>query len=315
MHISMEKINNIIQYMEKEITHEEKVKISSFIPLDKSWIIRMAILDFLNGYTDGLEFLKKEKDLGGDLMILPNVIESLSKKSLAVDVGESGTIYRFVSFYIWKNKLPIEMKISKTLIERVARGAITNNPKIVNFSQEELLELDNKTSQWATMAYLMGNRKKVQNPPYKLKVTYEAVESWENARKNKKSWEARIDPTIFNQALAFINLLKTRKMKFNPEQAEDYCFARAFDILNQDQAKILYPSLEGHETPRFDEMEKSIIEAESGKVLSKDHRVVQALAMKNFPKFTKDNFVNPDCVNKTWPKFWDFIEYCRKNYA
>ncbi|VVB79404.1 Uncharacterised protein [uncultured archaeon] len=298
-----------------KLASSEIEKVSSFIPLDKSWIIRMGILDFINGYSDIFKLLENERYLGGDLEVLPKVIRDFSKKSSLIDVGESGTIYRFVSFYIWKNKIPAEIKLSKTLVERVARGAITNNPEIVNFSAEQLLELDNQTSQWATMAYLLGDRKKVKNPPYKLQVTYDAVESWENARKNKKSWEARIDPTIFNQALAFVEFLKTEKINFKPEQAEDYCFARAFNILTQDQAKILYPSLEGHETPRFEEMEKSIKEAESGKVSSKDHRVVQAIAMKYFPKFTKENFVTPDCVNKTWPRFWDFIEYCKREYV
>jgi hypothetical protein len=274
----------------------------------------MGILDFINGYSDILRFLKNAKDLGGDLAVLPKVISDLSNKSPIIDVGESGTIYRFVSFYIWKNKIQAEIKLSKTLIERVARGAITDNPKIVNFSQEELLKLDNQTSQWATMAYLLGDRKRVKNPPYKLKLTYDAVESWENARRSKKSWEARIDQTISNQALAFVNFLKTKEIKFTPEQAEDYCFARAFGMLNQEQAKILYPSLEGHETSRFDEMEKSLKEAESGKVSSKDHRVVQAITMKYFPEFSRENFVSPDCVNKTWPRFWRFIEYCKKEY-
>ena len=274
-----------------------------YIPLDKSWIIRMGILDLINSRKDISRFLDNEQNLGGDLRALKGVVD-VWETDKPLDVGESGTIYRFVRFYTWKNKIDREIKISGTLINRIRRGAICNNPEIVNWSPEERLNLDNKTSQWETMAYLLGDRRKVSNPPFKLKVTYDAVEHWERG-----PWEARVDPTILNQALAFIGYLRTGKIKFNPEQAEDYCFARAFDVLTQEQGRQLYPSLEGHETPRFDEMEKSLIEAESGKIISsEDHRVVQAIAMRYFLNgFDRSNFVKPDCVNKTWPKFWDFF--------
>ena len=99
------------------------------------------------------------------------------------------------------------------------------------------------------------------------------------------------------------------KINFSPEQAEDYCFARAFDVISQERGRKLYPSLEGHETPRFDEMEKSLNEVESEKIISsEDHRVVQAIAMRYFLEgFGKRNFAKPNSVNKTWPRFWDFI--------
>jgi 5-enolpyruvylshikimate-3-phosphate synthase len=56
-------------------------------------------------------------------------------------------------------------------------------------------------------------------------------------------------------------------------------------------------------------MEKSLNEAESGRIInSEDHRVVQAIAMRYFfNELWRGDFVNPDCVNKTWPRFWDFL--------
>jgi len=279
-----------------------------YIPLDKSWIIRMGILDLINSKKDISRFLDSEQNLGGDLKALKRVID-LWETDKPLEVGESGTIYRFARFYTWKNKIYREIKISDTLINRVKRGAICDSQEIVNWTPEELLKLDNQTSQWATMNYLLGDRRKVENPPFKLKVTYDAVEHWEQQRKIGKSWEAREDPTIMNQALAFINYLKMGKINFSPEQAEDYCFARAFDVISQERGRKLYPSLEGHETPRFDEMEKSLNEVESEKIISsEDHRVVQAIAMRYFLEgFGKRNFAKPNSVNKTWPRFWDFI--------
>jgi len=280
-----------------------------YIALDKSWIIRMGILDLINSKKDISRFLDNEQNLGGDLKALKRIIALWNDTSKPLDVGESGTIYRFVKFYTWKNKINREIKISDTLINRAKRGAICDNPEIVNFSPEELLKLDSQTSQWATMAFLLGDRRKVKNPPFKLQVTYDAVEHWEQQRKKGESWIPRVDPTLLNQALAFLRKISGKELIFNPEQAEDYCFARAFDVLTQEQGKQLYPSLEGHETPRFEEMEKSLNEAKSGKIVSsEDHRVVQAIAMRYFLKgFGRSNFANPDCVNKTWPRFWDFL--------
>jgi 5-enolpyruvylshikimate-3-phosphate synthase len=66
-------------------------------------------------------------------------------------------------------------------------------------------------------------------------------------------------------------------------------------------------------------MERTLKELYSGSIIhSRDHRVVQAEAMliqsrdkgKGAEKLKK-YFDNPDCVNKTWPKFWDFMEYCK----
>jgi 5-enolpyruvylshikimate-3-phosphate synthase len=44
---------------------------------------------------------------------------------------------------------------------------------------------------------------------------------------------------------------------------------------------------------------------------SRDHRVVQAIAMLSLVKNKEANFSFPDCVNKSWPQFWDFLEYTK----
>ena len=205
--------------------------LEEYIPLDKSWIIRMGVLDIIRGYGDITSFLDSQDNLGGDLKALRRVVESFKDTTKPFDVGESGTIYRFVRFYTWKNGNNPEIKISDTLVERIARGAICNNPNILNWTPEELGRLDFGTTQWQTMSYLLGDRRKVTNPKYKLQVTYDAVDHWEKTRAEGNAWKPRKDPTLHNQALAVINYLKTGKMEFIPEQAEDYCFARAFSML------------------------------------------------------------------------------------
>jgi hypothetical protein len=282
-----------------------------FIPLDKSWIIRMGILDLINGYPDIKNFLEKEKDLSDDLQALKRAAENWASNS-PLDVGESGTLYRFVKFYLWKNHIGREIKTSGTLTERSKN--MCNNPEIVNWPPEKLLELDNETSQWATAAYLLGDRRKVSNPPFKLQVTYDAVEHWEKQRKEAKVWEARCDNTILNQASAFVNLPRNHNIAFAQVQAEDYCFARAFGLIDETEGEQRFPSLIGHETNRIEEMKKAINQADNDEqITSRDHRIVQAIVMRQIAMGKEINVADKGCVNKTWPKFWDFIDYCKKN--
>ncbi len=270
----------------------------------------MGILDLVNNYSDTKDFLDKQKTLGEDLLALKRTAENWENNK-PLDVGESGTIYRFVRFYLWKNNIKREIIRQGTLKTR----KICDNSEIVNWPPEKLLELDNKTSQWASMAYLLGDRKKILDPPFKLKITYDSVEHWDKQREEGKSWEARLDETIYRQALAFVSLLKTGKIMFKPKQAEDYCFARAFNIIDAETGKRLFPSLIGHETNRIEEMEKAMAQMDTNEeVTSADHRIVQAIAMKSITEKKQANILNKQAVNKTWPKFWEFMDYCKKHF-
>ena len=92
------------------------------------------------------------------------------------------------------------------------------------------------------------------------RVTTLANSSWKEARENNRHWSARLDPTIMAQAEAFIEILNGNKPEFIPEQAEDYCFARTFGYMTRGEAGKKWPNLAGHETNRFEEMEKSLDE-------------------------------------------------------
>jgi hypothetical protein len=274
----------------------------------------------VNGYDDIIKFLKQHHDnLSDDLLALYRA--SLQWKSNEpIDVGESGTLYRFLKFASWKMGLNKKFILQGTLKYR----KICNDPEIVNWSLKKLLTLDNGTSQWASASVLMGNQENpistsrngpilalpklgIQNPPYKLQVTYDAVEHWKSAREKGESWQPRFDETILAQASAYLQWLKEGKMDFKPQQAEDYCFARAFDIMTAQQGEARWPSLRGHESDRILEMEDALKQNE---VTSKDHRVVQAVAML---RKNKKCIKYPDCVKKTWPQFWKFMEYSRKS--
>ncbi len=271
--------------------------------MDKSWIIRMGILDLINGYDDISRFLDNQENLGDDLNALKRISKDWNKNT-PLDVGESGTLYRYLKFVSWKLNLNKEFVIHATLKNR----PITNDPNIINLSQEELLKLDNNTSQWSSAEVLLGDKERLPNAPYKLKLTYEAVDYWKTQRHQNKSWEPRYDETILNQALAYIKIRNKENVEFIPEQAEDYCFAYTFDFITKEKGEKLWPSLKGHESNRIEEMEKVLEQAKKGEeISSKDHRVVQAIAMWAKANNKNISILFPEAVNKTWLQFWSFL--------
>ncbi len=284
---------------------EHELVARGYIPLDKSWMIRIGVLDILNGYDDITDFLKpKFGQLSDDLKALYNAsIDWKTKKK--VRVGESATLYRFLKLASWKLKKNKKFDLEGTLKKR----KICNNPKIINYSLKELLKLDGGTSQWASAKIITGSKEKIKNPPHKLKLTYEAVSHWKERRNNKQRWDTRYDDTILGQAVAYLELVKYGKTSFVPRHSEDYCFARAFDLINREEGERLYPSAKKHETNRFEEMDRALDDYRNGReIKSRDHRVVQAIAMKSRVegKYVKIKYKR--AVNKSWPEFWRFLK-------
>ena len=69
-----------------------------------------------------------------------------------------------------------------------------------------------------------------------------------------------------------------------------------------------WKSLKGHESNRIIEMETALLQYNTGmEIVSKDHRVVQAIAMLAKYDQKKIDFQNPRCVSKSWPEFWKFL--------
>lgn len=277
---------------------------NKFIPLDKSWITRMGVLDIIHGYTDIEQFLNKQADLNGDLLALKHASETW-RTNAPVNVGESATLYRLLQFASWKLNLNKMFIKEGTLKDR----EIVNDPNIINLSLEELLKLDNQTTQWATASVIMGNKQRISNPPNKLQQTYDAVDHWNKQRQVGLVWKPQYDETIQKQVRVFLELKKGLKTIFIPVCSDDYCFARAFEYINKEEGQKSWPSLRGHETDRIEEMEKAITESKTGELISsKDHRVIQAIAMWGVVNNKKLNFTHPEAVNKSWPKFWDFLD-------
>jgi len=299
---------------------------NGYIPLDKPYHIRMGVLDILDGRDDTIQFLRQllpQGKLNGDLKSLyaASVVWRMGLRKIYV--GESATLYRFLKFASWKLKAEGKLdEYKKFVIDKtLQKREICDDPEIVNLPLEELLEKDHKTSQWASAAVIYdaifgSTLERIQTDKPKLLLTYEAVDHWKERRAKGERWEIRYDDTIATQAEAYLGLLKTGKMAFEPRQAEDYCFARAFGIIKEEEIedyRVKWESLEGHKSKRVDEMENALQQYQEGeKVYSQDHRVVQAIAMLAEYEGKEAKFMYKDAVKKSWPEFWKFFEDSRK---
>jgi hypothetical protein len=285
--------------MPEDITVVDK----KYIPLDKSWINRMGILDLVHGYDDIQRFLSTQENLNDDLLALKNAAD-VWKSDQPVDVGESGTLYRLLKFASWK------LGLHKTFITRgtLSSRKVADDPKIINLSQSELLKLDAGTSQWASAAALLGDAERLVNPPFKLKTTYDAINHWKTRRSMKGMWVPYYDETILNQAKVYLGLLHGEKVEFVPKQAEDFCFAYTFGYITAEEGEKRWPALREHESDRIVEVRETLKAAKEEKeIASKDHRVIQAIAMWGKVNKKELNILYPQSVNKSWPQFWDFL--------
>lgn len=286
--------------------------LKKFIPLDKSWLTRIGVLDIINGYTDIEKFINEQENLNEDTIAIKRASEAWRENKKPINVGESATLYRLLQFASWKFGLNKKFVKEGSLKLR----KITNDKNIINLNQTKLLKLDNETTQWATASVICGDKERLFNPPLKLKETYDAVLHWNTQRKNEQCWEPKYDVTIERQVNTFLDLLQNKQTNYKPLCSDDYCFARVFNFINKENGTKFWPSLIGHETNRIDEMEKAIQEAEdTSSISSKDHRVVQALAMWSIVNNKKLTFLHPASVNKSWPKFWDFFNQVQIKFS
>lgn len=277
-------------------------QLEHYIPLDKSWLMRLGFLDILAGRHGIDEFIQALPDASTDLRALARASRQWREGS-DIEVGESGTLYRFLQFAAWLRDEDRVFVKTGTLRDR----EMIDDPSIVNLPLAELLLLDGGTSQWASAAVLLGNDETPPDPlPYKLGLTYEAKNHWQRAVAVNERWTARPDKTIAAQARAYLIWRKTGVMRFSAEQAEDYCFARAFNLIGPEEGEARWPSLRQHESDRIAEMEEVLGQDIVGSV---DHRVVQAAAMLKGEAVT---IAHPDAVSKSWPEFWQFMEVAHK---
>lgn len=270
-------------------------ELQALMPLDKAWMIRMGMLDLQAGKTEVRDYLKQHKqELGDDLLALLRVLSEWGSGE-ALDVGESGTLYRFTQFLLWLQKSSQQIITRGTLQTRT----LHNDPGVIDDSIEELLQLDGGTSQWASAKLLFTDvqASSLTNAPYHLQMSIEAEKQY------TRGWSPRKDKTIQLQAEAYYRWSQGKEVTFTPQQAEDFPFAVAFGATTIEEGAQRWPQLHNHETDRVEEMER-LLTADT--IDSPDHRIVQALAMR-YPDRAITG-VSKRAVAKTWPQFWKFLQ-------
>jgi len=306
-----------MEYSEKE----QQLLYRGLIPWGKGLGIRYAMMDlrYNAGHdyvNDSLNFLADNlNDLPDDLKSTKDALQSWMARG-PIGVGESGTLYRCLRFYSWLLGEHRDFVTRGTLEHRIERGAICDNTEIVGWPEERLLQLDGGTSQWATASYIFrNNRRKVDSPPPKLKLTYDAVEHWDEQRARGKCWVPQRDDVLLRQAVSFIDILHAGRTDFVPREAEDAAYACAMGIMDSSEAARRFPSLSGHESDRTTSIREAIEASDAGEpICSQDHRVIQAVALRQRRQGKtaaeiKSGITYPENVSKSWPQFFTFLDY------
>jgi hypothetical protein len=278
-------------------------------------MMSLGVLDLIHERRDMEDFLMRFPGrLPGDLVSLMRA--SYDWRTLKdcetgeIYVGEAEALYVRLVFAAAKLGLKRTFLKTGTLLGR----RVLWNPEMVNLSVEELLERGLGSSKYASAAMLWSENPVLpENAPFKLKVTYDAVMIWREARKKGLCWPHRFDDTLIKQHVAFLDMLEEKEDQFVLEQEEDYCFGRAFDRTDpEDALRRGWGNLRHHESDRLEEMEEMLFAYESGEPIdSHDHRVVQAVVMKALVDDKPITVLYPDAVCKSWPGFWLALPICK----
>lgn len=266
------------------------------LPLSKSWAIRMLFLDMLYGsktkYRVIRHFQKSgKKDLADDIRAARRCAESFISDQNIYDVGDSGTVCRFLTYFLDGQKY----KIRKG--KQLARRKIDAPKKISKLPFSKLLSLG--TSQFASAALLKG-AKPIKNLPLKCELSVQARKLY---FKGKGEWIPKNDEIIIRQINHFLE-----GGNFKPLISEDYCYARAFGFITRDQGECRWPEMKNHECDRLEAMEKARENLSEKVDVFGDHRVAMAVVLRQKFLGLPIRISDKKCVSKSWPQFWQWLK-------
>lgn len=257
--------------------------LSHFLPWDKSQVIRFAFLDLIAGMPErSVTWLEHHyEELGDDLHALLGTLKQyLAGQDL--DVNESDTLRVFWSKFLEHTNDSRRIITSGSLDGR--------DPAAPN------------SSKWASIAVLLGKNIRTFPLPPHLQLTFQTKWEWEQATGRGEMWTPRKDRVITECVSAYLVWLETNVMPLDLDNPEKMCQAMAFGLVAPDEALALWPSIKDHESNRPEAMRAAL--DDPFWVESDDHRVVMAMAMHFVPY---EAFSQPDCVSKSFPRFWDMM--------
>lgn len=287
-----------------------------YVPVSKSVAIRAIMLDLATDRRDVpsvTDVIGNIADLPDDVIAAVKLSEDLKAGRNVVSVGESGTLYRFLIYWARKNKRLIEFTTSGTLRNR----EITIPDNLLDLSYDELLALDNGTSQWASAAMICGKQYEltlIGKSPF-LAITLNTMLAYKRAMPYERGPYSILTPdmTFVRQFDHYERVMNNPGLKFVPVSSEDFCYAVA---MGADVEELLerFPSVIHHESNRYEAMKLLAVAGPVPNSIhnSKDHRVIMAAAMKY--GVGPNLFTYPQCVSKSCPRFWEFMKYMKDNY-
>jgi len=270
--------------------------LESGLPLEKSWYARLGIQDLIAGRESTVSTLTQhEATLSDDLRVIRDTSGLILDGQTTIHVGEGGTWARVLAFASAKYGWGLRLVKSGTLTDRPDDF----QPHLVDAPLSELLRLNKGSSQLASAAVLCGSDEPMPaNAPYHLQMSYEAREYWQTHLSNS-TWEVRRDNTYRRQAIAWIGWLASGQFEFEPIQPEDYPISRVFNVMDlRDAHRRGWESLAGHESNRFDDLEKAITQVSQCEAVDlRDHRPLIALDWRH-GEYVR--ILHRDAIGKSW---------------
>jgi hypothetical protein len=274
-----------------------------FLPLSKSWAIRMIFLDMLYGKKTGhkvINYFRKQSknDLSNDINAAMRCAENYLSGKNVYNVGNAGTVCRFIIYVMFGKKRKLRM--GEQLRERFKkRKELENLPKdLTGLPLTKLMGL--RTSQYASAAILMGMQPILGLHP-KCDLTIEARQAY---FANDGKWIPRYDEVIIGQLRHFLY-----GEKIKDPIAEDYCHLRAFNLMDHAEGKKRWPELAEHESNRLAVMEKICKKGFDGLVNThNDHGVFMAVVLRQISLGLKVRVTHKRCVRKSYPVFLNWIK-------
>ena len=276
---------------------------NKYLPLSKSWAIRMIFLDMIYGKSTGYKVInhfrkQKKSDLSNDINAAMRCAENYISGEHKYNVGNAGMVYRLLVYVMYGKKYKLRMgdQLRKRLIKRKERETLPKN--LTALPLEKLIKLG--TSQYASASLLLGTEP-VHDLHPKCDLTIEARQVY---FANDGEWISRHDEVIIGQLRHFLYGEKIE----NPI-GEDYCYLRAFNIMTHAEGKRRLPELADHESDRLAVMEE-ICEKGFDRLVNTDddHRVFMAVVLKQISLGLPIRITHKWCVRKSYPAFLKWVK-------
>ena len=287
----------------------EYTNIDAYIPIDKTDTINKMLMDLFYGRaSDAIAFVtnyEPQDELPQDVKYAGLALQDWIAGE-PVRVGQAGKLIRSLSFYSWNLGTSKDFIREGTLDNRY----ICNDPRIITYSQRQLLELKDETTQFASAKVLLGDHERLTDAPFKLVQAYDSFDEWHCARRDGKMWSTKSDITLERQAHAMIEYVLTGDTDFPLVHPEDYCVGRSMGKITPEEGLIRWKRLQNQESKRIDATEVALTEAESGlPITPRDHRVIMGGVLRQIKLGEPINAVYMHEVGKSWPQFPKFAEY------